>query len=316
MTNSILNTMILVVLTVIVGGAGYYATEVVQPGELEKIENQAKEARLRYAQAEALLAEQATTASQGEEVIRKWKSRYKVIPQTMSTADIVEYIESLTRSGFESFSIKLVGTSTRPGVSWYSFDLSGSAYFRNFYDLIWALENNRDFYHVKDVSVSSITIREENKETGRQRQVDLVGFSMKLDAFFAGSEGLSAPDDERPPFPLTLLPSRVPANNSFYPVVRTDLAPNDRNLVDLERSSLISIIGGKAIFSDAMGIRELVEGDEVYLGRIVKIDPVLGSVRASLNRGGITEMVDVEIERDENLYRQGGNARINPIENQ
>jgi hypothetical protein len=317
MTNSILNTLILVVIAAIVAGAGYYMTEVTQPRELEKIENQAKEARLRYAKAEQLLAEQAATAGQAEDIIRKWKSRYKVIPQTMSTPDIVDYIEGLTRNGFESFSISLAGTNARQGVSWYSFDVTGVAYFRNFYELVWALENNRDFYHVKDVTVSATTKRDENKETGKQKQLDLVSFSMKLDAFFAGSEGLSAPNEERPPFSMSLLPARDPLDNSFYPVVRTDLPPNDRNLVDVENSKLISIIGNKAIFSDAVGTRELVEGDEVYLGRIVKVDPAKGMVRASLNRGGITDLVDVEIARDDNYYRQGaGKTRIDPIENQ
>ncbi len=316
MANSLVNTLILVVLAVLVGGAGYYVTEVQQPAEMKQIDDQEKEARLRYAKAEALLAESAASAGQADQVVRRWKSRYKIIPEVMETADIVDYLERLTARGFDNFSLSLEAANRRADLSSYRFNLQGTGYFRNVYELIWRLENNREFYHIKNVTLSATTVKDENAETGLQRRIDMVDFRMQLDAFFAGNEGISASKDELLPVPLAMLPNPAPSHNSFYPVVRTDLPPNDRQLIDVERATLVSVIGKKAIFEDELGLREVVEGDEVYLGRIVMIDPARAMVRASLNKGGITDVVDVEITSDDGRWRDAeGRRRLTPIEN-
>lgn len=316
MRNSVINTLVLVVLTCIIAGAGYYVAEVHQPKEMQKIDDQEKESRLRYARAEALLAEEAESASQADEMVMRWKARYKIVPETMETPDIVDYLERLTSGGFDGFAISLKAATTRKDLSHYRFDLKGVGYFRDVYKLIWHLENNREFYHIHNVSLRARTVPQENKETGLQRRVDMVDFSLNLDAFFAGSDGLSAPSGELRPVPLAMLPASGPAHNSFYPVVRTDLPPNDRQLIDVETASLVSVIGTKAIFSDQMGLREVVEGDEVYLGRIVMIDPSRALVRANLNKGGITEVIDIEIGSEEGQWRDAaGRRRLAPIEN-
>lgn len=316
MSNAVVNTLVLVVLAVIVAGAGYYVTEVRQPAELEEIAKQEEEARLRYARAEALLAQRAQSEGQADDVVRRWKARYKQIPVSMETPDIVDYIERLTSRGFEKFSINLQGAARRKDLSVYSFRLQGTGFFRNVYELIWYLENNREFYHVKNVKLSATTTNELNETTGKTRRLDMVDFTMQLDAFFAGNEGISAPDEPLLPVPVSMLPDPDPSHNSFYPVVRTDLPPNDRGLTDVENDRLVSIIGNRAIFEVEGEQRQHVEGDEVYLGRIVMIDPARAIVRASLNKGGITQMVDVEIQSDREQWRDAaGRRRLAPIEN-
>ena len=111
-------------------------------------------------------------------------------------------------------------------------------------------------------------------------------------------------------------PKPSPSHNSFYPVVRTDLPPNDRQLIDVDRASLVSVIGNTAVFKDELGLREVVEGDEVYLGRIVMIDPSRAMVRASLNKGGITDVVELKIGSEDGQWRDAeGRRRLAPIEN-
>ncbi len=317
MTNSMVNTFVLVVLAAIVAGAGYYVTEVRQPEEIKRIDDQEKEVRLRYAKAEALLAESAESEGHADQVVRRWRSRYKIIPTTMETPDIVDYLERLTSRGFDNFSITLKEAKRTPDLSSYRFSLKGTGYFRNVYELIWHLENNREFYHIHDISFTATTITEENRTTGIQRRLDMVNFAMELDAFFGGTEGISTPDVGLLPVPVAMLPEPAPSHNSFYPVVRTDLPPNDRQLIDVERATLVSVIGMKAMFRDALGLRAVVEGDEVYLGRIVMIDPSRAIVRASLNKGGITDVVDIEIGADDERWRDAeGRRRLAPIENE
>src|SRR5690606_35601638 len=131
------------------------------------------------------------------------------------TPDIVQYIESLTRTGFEAFNIQLSGVSTAPNFKYYTFQVGGTAFFDNLYAFIWHLENNREFYRIDDLEAAYVDVFDENPDTGERRRLSMVKFNMTLYAYFDGIEGLSASDDELLPVPPQLLPARTAAHNSF-----------------------------------------------------------------------------------------------------
>jgi hypothetical protein len=125
---------------------------------------------------------------------------------------------------------------------------------------------------------------------------------------------MSAPGDTLLPVPRDLLPTHDPAHNSFFPIVRTDLPPNDEMLLDVEASELISIVGRRAIF-DSGGFQYVVEeGDRIYLGNIVKIDPNTARVRVQLDKGGNTMSYDIElkVEQLENARQTG--VQVQPVD--
>lgn len=310
-----LRTVALLLSIVLVAAAGFYLTEIHQPGRLEHLKNAEKVARLQQAQVEQLLREAAASKQQSDEAVRKWKARYKYIPQAMTTPDIVQYLESHTTRGFESFNINLEGVTEKPDYSYYTFRVEGEAYYTNLYHFIWHIENNREFYLLRDLSLTHTELTDENPETGAQRRQDLVHFAFKLDAFFDGAEGLSAAEGELMPIPIKLLPTAYPAHNAFYPVVRAELPPNDRLLVDVEEAAFVSILGEQAVFKDEQGLRRLGAGDEVYLGQIIEVDPRRSRVVARLNKGGLIEKVERTLTTDDSAYRQAqGRQRLVPLQ--
>lgn len=313
MRNRSLNTLLLLVLTIVVSGAGYYATEVQQPAELQRLEDEKKLARLQQAQLEQLFIEEAASQEQADEVLRQWQARYKYIPDQLKTPDIVQYLEDLSRTGFEQFEVKLKGQSQTQSFNFYLFDVSGTAFYSDLYRLVWDLENNPNFYQIIDLDLAHQNVFKINEDTGKQRHLDMVSFSMELKVFYNGTEGLSAPEGEPLDVPAELFPARQLAHNSFHPIVRTDLPPNDELLLDVENAVLLSIVGDRAMLQDKNGQHIVKEGDRVYLGRIVKIDPVNSMIRASLHKGGVTDIVEVAIDGDE-AYRQAQlpNTRLIP----
>jgi hypothetical protein len=315
MNNSLLNTILLVAVTMVIAGTGYYMTDVKQPEELQRIEDMRLTANMEFANVEELLQMEGVSAEMAEASVRKWRARYKFIPERMATPDILQYLERLTSVGFEETAIDLQGVTNRSDYSFYTFRINGTATYNALYDFIWHLENNREFYLVHDLELRHRDVFRENMNTGRQRRIDMVQFSMRLNAYFNGSEGLSAPDGELMPVPRTLLPDHYPAHNSFFPQVRADLPPNHEGLVDVEQGKLISIVAGTAIFEYGGEQHELKEGDNVYLGEIVKIDPLEGTVRAVLNKGGLTTTVDVRMYSEEERFRSNQQSgRIAPIQ--
>ncbi len=304
MENKTINTILLLLCALLVTGAGYYVTGVRQPAELQRIEDTRRVAELEKAEVEQLLIQEAATSEQAEEAVRRWRARYKFVPESMLTPDIVQYLEGLSSSGFEGLNVTLQGVQTTPDFSYYTFAVTGTASFSSLYHFVWRLENNREFYRVRDLSVAHQNVFKKNQATGLQRRLDMVKFSMTLDAYFAGIEGLSAREGELMPVPEKLLPVSTPAKDSFHPIVRLDLPPNDRLLVDVEKDRLVSILGTRAVFENEQGQHVLSEGDEVYLGSIVKVDPVAAQVRASLNKGGLVQSLNLKLETGEERYRQ------------
>lgn len=318
MVSRFLNTIVVLVIAVVVTGAGYYVTGVRQQAEFQRIEDAKKLQELQYAEVEELLAMEAVSEEAADKIVRKWRARYKYIPETMLTPDIVQYLESLTQSGFEAFNISLVGiTSRAPDYQYYTFDVEGTALYTSLYDFVWHIENNREFYRINDLSVDYTPVMDTNPETGNQKRLDMVRFSLVLDAYFEGAEGLSANREELVPVPGELLPARAPAVNTFLPLVRMDLPPNDRNLPEFEGARLLSIAGSTFVMEDKFGKHTLAAGDSVYLGTVTLVDPVNVRVQARLNKGGIIETVELKLEVEQQPYEQAkGDARLRPIERQ
>lgn len=311
--NAYLNTFLLLVLAGILGGAGYYVTYVRQPDQIKHYEDMQRVARLEHAKVEQLLAQAEKTSDRAEAVVRRWNTRYRYVPDSLLTPEIVEYLEDLTPRGFEAFDIALESTNRTADVSYYTFSIDGTAYYSNLYDFIWKIENRPDFYRIRDLSMARTTVYDQSKsDEGRE----MVRFSLKLDALFAGGKGLSTERDSLADVPAEYQPVADLPHNSFYPLVReAKSGSGDGNLVDVQHASLVSIAGGRAIFQDGNSQFVVYEGTAVRNGEIVKIDPVNVFVRARLNVDGQTKVVDIQMTNERPSYRQAeGDSRLVPVE--
>ncbi|MDX1531574.1 MAG: hypothetical protein R3362_08615 [Rhodothermales bacterium] len=306
----------LVLLSVLgVGATSYYVTDVQQAKQIERLEQRRKLAELQHARVADLLVREASSSEAAAEVLKRWESRYKYIPNTLNTADMVEYLEGLSRSGFEQFDLFLATKTEGPDFSTYTWNVTGTAFYSDFYHLLWHLENNREFYRVRDLSVKHVNVFKKNRETGVDRRLDMVAFEFALDAYFAGIEGISAPESDLRPIPLSILQAHRPPDASFNPLVRTDLPPNDEQLLDVENADLIAIMGAQAIFEDKYGRHVVLEGDRVYLGEIALIDPVNSFVRVRLNKGDRVETLNVRVGGQDRYRRAlGDGVQLEPID--
>src|SRR5690606_32315084 len=108
-------------------------------------------------------------------------------------AGVVGYFNELTTSGFKHADVNLAGQRRPSDYSVYTFDVNGRAYYNSLYRLIWELENNRNFYRVKDLTLDHIDLVTEVKDLGTQRLEVMVSFTGQIEAFFNGIDGASAP---------------------------------------------------------------------------------------------------------------------------
>jgi hypothetical protein len=329
MSNITYNIILLTVCWAVVTGTGVYITYFVQPKELERLEKAEKVAKMKQMEFASLLAQEATTRQKAEEVLQRWHARYKLIPDTLDSPEVVGYFNSLTRNGFENFDVTFKEIRHSNDFDTFVYHAQGRAYFNSLYRFIWSLENNRNFYRVNSLVLNQIDLLETDQATGKDRLQMMVSFDLTIDAYFGGSNGLSAGDQQPggmdqpllampgnlPPVPGSTLPSRNPAMNPFYPLIFDDLPPNTDGLVNIEQAQLVSIVGGKAVFQEQDQYRKLGVGDAVYLGQITMIDPEQGRVVVRLNKGGIVDEVELRLQTGERYRQALGSTRLSPIEN-
>lgn len=326
-----LNGWIMAACWILVSAIGGYYTFSYQPKQLERLEKAEQVAKMKHAELISLETEETSLEQMADDALRKWRARYKVIPEELTTADVVGYLNTLTAAGFKNFDVTYAGEHRLDDYAYYAFEVSGRAYYNSLYQLIWEVENNRHFYRIHDLALDQIDLMTHDRQRGTDRLEVMVSFRARLEAYFDGIDGASAPDEidagtfedqtiavrgseELPPVPLEVLPDLRPAANPFYPAVLRQIPPNTYGRIDVEAAQLVSIVGDKAVFQENGEVRSAQIGEKVYLGQIVEVDPAAGRVVARLNKGGIVDEV-VKTIRAEASYRQAiGPAQLSPTQ--
>ena len=302
-------TALFVIALVAVGGYGFYQTRTVQPAEIAELEKKEKELIARQAGVEGLMIEFEESSEQADLALRRWNARYKVLPTTLTSPAVVDYLNALTQNGFHTFDLSLVGREVGQVHSKYTYRASGQAYFGALYGLLWNLENGRGMYRVNDLNLNRATVQIPDPEREEDREVIMTEFEFTVEAYFSGEEGISAPDSLIE-VPAAVLPPRSLPRDPFYPFILDRLPPNVDDLVDVENDSLVSVAGPLATFNHEGELRSLREGDRVYLGRVTSIDPARARIVINLNKGGIREKVEIDFRTGEQFRQAFGSTLL------
>lgn len=131
MSSDIVNTVILSVLLSAAVGGGYYVTYRVQPEELTTVQADIEAIESRDAQVETLIAEEAVASEEAAATLARWNTRYKVLPATLTSAEVVSYLNALSARGFQRFDLSLSGVTPGPTATTYTYQVSGEAYFES-----------------------------------------------------------------------------------------------------------------------------------------------------------------------------------------
>lgn len=205
----------------------------------------------------------------------------KVVESDISYSDAFRYIDLIQdRFGSLKTTVQALEEVTGDGVNSRRFSLQGEGIYDSVFGLIWALEHGPKIFTIEKLQLRGI----ENVQRKPNQQLVVLSFEMTVSAKFA-----HLPEYSRAK--RTLSDVTVPASrNIFYPLIQSNVAPNSRGLLEVEQAELQAILPNKAIISDKRGkLYNLKEGDEVYLGYLVKINNSQNWVEFTLNKGGIVE---------------------------
>ena len=306
------NQLLLLLCLVVVTAAGTYVTYVQQNNELAQLETEIEATKEEQRRIDEMHTQLAASEDQARTALLTWRTRYKLLPASVSTPKIVGVLTDLTQNGFKKFDVVSEGAQSRDGYSYHTFSASGTAYFYHLYRFLWKIENNRAFYRVRNLTLEHVDQRETDEESGRTKMDILVSFDMDIDTFYGSPAGIAptsrgfsttererlpvAETTHRPPVPGHVLPTGEPSLDPFYPLILDQIPPNEYDRLNVETATLVSIVQGQAVFRTREGLVRVGEGDRVYLGRIVTVDPKKNRVVARLNKGGIVDTLELRLD--------------------
>ncbi|NQV74301.1 hypothetical protein HQ496_14375 [bacterium] len=329
MSNLIQNIIVLGICWILAIGGGIYVTFVEQPSEMERLSKAEQVANLKQAELSVLMAQMSESESLSNGVVTRWNSRYKVMPRTLSSEDVIALLNGLTEKGFNPFNLSFKEHVESSQFNKFVFSISGRGDFSAVYNLIWSLENSRALYRITDLKLNHFDLITQDPQTLRQRMDVVVNFTFDLEAFYGGVAGLSAEDEmdgaprsafftsidpttNLPPVPEHVLPARHAKMNPFHPLIMENIQPNTLNLVDMDKATLVMVAGTDAIVEWEGKTYTLGIGDAIYLGHVISVDPRNGTMLARLNKGGIVDEVELRIKTDALYMQARGNVELTP----
>ena len=287
-----LNILILSILCILTAGAGTYVTFIRQPNELVQADEAERALAMERSELLGLTTSESRMRQEIQYASHRWHARYKNVEDSLSTADVVDYVNRFAESGFDMLNVEFGGHHHGLNHQYYAFNVTGKGPFEHVYDFIWHMENNKRLYRIEDLMI----------DDARMDSSQGVQFSFRLLAYFSVPGSMTATDAtdaavfpetaaslDHPIVPEEVLPARRLAINPFSftrPASSTSSEKGLRSaLFSLEASRLVSIAGSRAAFESAGKIRQLTVGDQVREGEITDVDAGRQTVTVTDSRG-------------------------------
>lgn len=211
------------------------------------------------------------------------------IPKDLSSLKFYDFLNQLSGRLSEKakFNIEYLSRGTDKEFFYYDYRISGYGTFNDLYKLIYGIEESKELKKVTKLNLSNYVFAPENEEPEF-----LINYTMNVAVYFSSNDRYATTNYSE----NNLNAPRV--YDIFYPLIRTEIPPNIKNLLDVQGAKLLALVPDGAFISDARGNSFLlIEGDEVYLGYLTTIDYKWKKVTFVLNKGGIVETVVLNLDR-------------------
>jgi len=170
----------------------------------------------------------------------------------------------------------------------YEYKITGSGFYNEVYRLIYSIEQSKELKKITSADFGNL-VRTDDEGLPKF----LVNFELIVRVYYS-SDSRFAPAE----FVENDLRTN-PIYDAFYPLIRNEIPPNVDELLDVQEAKLLALIPEGAFVADTHGNTYLVwEGEQVYLGYLTKIDYESNNVSFILNKGGIIERINLELERE------------------
>ena len=292
MDRKLKNTLMLLVLLIIISVAGGVFSFVWQKSDIDEQKKKLNDLNLNAYNTEELTDQLNTLKSRAIELDSILALRKFNIPVNLHQSEFYNFINKVS-FGFapESFvNIEYQNIINEKHYKYFSYKLSGTAYFNDVYKMIFAIEQSKELKKITSISFDNFVKVDED---GMPQY--FITFNIDCAVYFSENDQFASSVSKE----NRLTPN--PLYDIFYPLIRNDIPPNIDELLDVQSAELLALIPEGAFIADSKGTTYLLwEGDKVYLGYLTEIDYDENIVHFVLNKGGIIEKITLTLEKKEN----------------
>ena len=290
MDRKLKNTIALLIVLILILAIGGVYIFVFQKGEIDEKTKRVKDLNLSAYDTEDLMAQLDALKSRVAELDSILALRKYNIPHKLDQSKFYDFVNSISFSfaNESHINIEYDQIGKDPNFYFYLYDLAGTTYFNEFFQLVYGIEQSKELKKVSEVKVKNVVGVTEEGVAQYQ-----VSFTMKVAVYFSNDDRFTSSsmvENKLKPNPLY---------DIFYPLIRNEIPPNIDKLPDVQAAQLLALIPDGAFISDAQGNSYLLwEGDKVYLGYLTEIDYDKNEVQFILNKGGIIEKLILTLEKE------------------
>ncbi len=207
-------------------------------------------------------------------------------------AQTYDYLNSiLGQIGFLEFNMNFVRKEDRGKFGYNVYSIRGEGPFSRVFQFIFYIEKGPRMYRISRLNLNSA----ERSGPNSRNSVLVIPFDMEVWSYFAKLDSLPAVTER-----LANLSAPQVANPFQLAVARpatlSSLPPNTEKLVEVQRAELKAVMAGKALVEYNGQVFVMKEGDRVYLGQLTHINPDKNEVVFTLNKGGVSETVTLQLK--------------------
>jgi hypothetical protein len=212
------------------------------------------------------------------------------IPKELSSIKFYNFINKVSAPYSEMSQVDIEFLEQKPDKEFFYFEykLNGRATYNDLFSLIYSIEQSKELKKITGLTLNNLVVNDKNGNPNF-----LVGFALTAGTYYSANDRFvtaSLVEND-----LTT----APVHDAFYPIIRNEIPPNFDELLDVQGAKLLALIPEGAFLSDLKGNTYLVwEGEPVYLGYLTKIDYDRNRVSFILNKGGIVEKLELELEKE------------------
>jgi len=214
------------------------------------------------------------------------------VPPEIPQSNFYDFINKISFSfSTDSYiNVEYDEVKTETNYNYFSYRISGIAYYNEFFDLLYAIEQSKELKKIDKCSIdNNVNVDDDGIPHHK------VSFALTVFTYFANSDRFTS---------NKFVENNLRANTQydiFYPLIRDQIPANVDNLLDVQTAQLLALIPDGAFITDASGSSFVLwEGDQVYLGYLTQIDYNSNQVHFVLNKGGIIEKVTLLLSTDNN----------------
>lgn len=284
MTYGLRNTLILLFVLLLMNGGGYAYMHYFQKAEIERLEAQQIVLEQEYQESADIAAGVPALREQFAEATAIIEGFDKTIFSNNNADEVFRFLTLINEGAGVDFNFVFRDSTNSDEYGIITSEVNGVGSYRNFVRFLNAVEYSEPVQKISNIEMS---------QAGGDDGYQMVNFTFNLQSHY-DRQNIFQNGNRTPGISFRTNRSN---HNPFYPLIRS-VSPNEEGLPDVDQSRLVGIGGSVIYMMDQNGqMVTLREGDRVYLGRLETINIREGTAIFRLNRGGIIDLVTLEVQR-------------------